>query len=132
MVAGIDSEGKIVRKGLLMAVGVFSTTAGVVGIVVPLLPTTPFLLLASACFASSSKRFHRAIHTNRVCGKYLTDYEAGLGVPLRIKAGSLISLWVTISITAAFFATAVPLRILLAAIAFGVTAHLARIPTCRQ
>ena len=132
MALGPDCDINAVRKAALTFVGVVSTAAGLVGIVVPLLPTTPFLLLASACFASSSDRFHRALHTNRVCGKYLTDYEAGLGVPLQVKAGSLMLLWATIGITAMFFSTSALVRILLAAIALGVTIHLARIPTTNR
>jgi uncharacterized membrane protein YbaN (DUF454 family) len=129
MAPGFGLNITALRKPLLAFVGVVSTAAGIVGIVVPLLPTTPFLLLASACFASSSNRFHRALHENRLCGKYLTDYEAGLGVPMVVKAGSLMLLWATIGVTALFFATSVPVRILLTAIAVGVTIHLASVPT---
>jgi uncharacterized membrane protein YbaN (DUF454 family) len=54
-------------------------------VLVPLLPTTPFLLLASACFARGSTRLHNWLQTNRVFGKYLRDYENGKGMPLRGK-----------------------------------------------
>jgi hypothetical protein len=69
----------------------------VLGIFLPLLPTTPFLLLASACFARASPRMHGWLRNNRVFGKYLRDYESGAGIPKRGKIWILIFMWGSMS-----------------------------------
>jgi hypothetical protein len=104
---------------------------GVVGIAVPLLPTTPFLLLASACFASSSERFNRSLHSNRVFGSYLTDYEAGRGISSRAKSATITVLWATILVSAALL-SGTHLRLVLFFVAVAVTAHILYIPTNRR
>ncbi|HEX7982021.1 MAG TPA: YbaN family protein [Duganella sp.] len=78
-------------------IGCMAVALGVLGIFLPLLPTTPFLLLASACFARGSTRMHNWLRTNRVFGKYLRDYENGRGIPLRGKVWILIFMWASMS-----------------------------------
>jgi uncharacterized membrane protein YbaN (DUF454 family) len=80
-------------KIILNLIGCLAVVLGVLGIFLPLLPTTPFLLLASACFARGSTRMHHWLQTNRVFGKYLRDYENGKGIPLRGKVWVLIFMW---------------------------------------
>lgn len=128
----VSAQSAGVRKAVLMGVGTASTALGVVGIAVPLLPTTPFLLLASACFATSSKRFHHALHANALFGQYISDYESGRGISLRAKIVTLSLLWITIGSSAIFVADGVYLRILLSIIAIGVTAHLVIVPTAKK
>ena len=84
-------------KIILNAIGMLAVILGVLGIFLPLLPTTPFLLLASACFARASPRLHNWLQTNRVFGKYLRDYENGKGIPLRGKVWILIFMWGSMS-----------------------------------
>jgi hypothetical protein len=74
-------------------IGCVALALGVLGIFLPLLPTTPFLLLASACFARGSTRMHNWLQTNAVFGKYLRDYENGKGIPLRGKVWILLFMW---------------------------------------
>ena len=116
---------------MLTGIGTVSVAAGVVGIFVPVLPTTPFLLLASACYASSSKRYHAWLHSNRVFGRYLTSYEEGRGLPLSFKVGTVLLLWLTIGATTLLFVTSSVLRIMLVGIAGAVTAHVATLRTCQ-
>jgi uncharacterized membrane protein YbaN (DUF454 family) len=92
--------------------------------VLPVLPTTPFLVLAALCFARSSMRCHRWLLTNRVFGRYLNDYICGLGVSRRVKAGVLVFLWGVITVSAVVFVDRLWLRVLLFAVAAGVTVHL--------
>ncbi len=66
---------KIVIRYLLMACGCISTIVGLIGIVVPLLPTTPFLILALTCFARSSPRFHQSLLNAPYLGVILNDWE---------------------------------------------------------
>jgi len=80
-------------KIVLNLIGCLAVVLGVLGIFLPLLPTTPFLLLASACFARGSTRLHHWLQTNRVFGKYLRNYENGHGIPLRGKIWVLIFMW---------------------------------------
>lgn len=120
------------RRGVYFSVGATSVALGVIGIFVPLWPTTCFLLLAGWCFARSSPRAERWLHENRLFGKYLKDYrERGIISP-RVRHTSLTVLWVFIGISAFLLASrlwAVPLLLL---VAVAVTAHLYSLPTESQ
>jgi uncharacterized protein len=73
--------------------GVLAVVLGILGIFLPLLPTTPFLLLASACFARGSVRLHRWLLGHPVFGDYLANFEAGRGIPLKGKIVATVMLW---------------------------------------
>jgi uncharacterized membrane protein YbaN (DUF454 family) len=118
-----------IKQTLLIAAGAVALGLGVVGVFVPLLPTTPFLLLAAACWVKSSRRLSDWLLGHRVFGRYIRDYRAGKGVPLRVKVVALVLLWLTIGASATFVVTALWARLLLLAIAAGVTVHLLRIRT---
>jgi uncharacterized protein len=118
-----------VRHTLLVVAGMLFVGLGVVGIFLPILPTTPFLLLAAYCFARSSDRFYHWLLTNRWFGEYIRNYREGRGMPLREKIISLTALWLTVGLTVAFSVSAWWLRLLLLGIALGVTTHLVRLPT---
>jgi hypothetical protein len=96
----------------------------------PILPTTPFLLLASFCYARSSKRLENWLLSNRWFGEYIKNYRAGLGLPLKHKLLSLLLLWLTIGY-AAWVASFWWLKLILLAIALGVSYHLLTIRTYR-
>jgi len=115
-------------KPLLIVAGTVSVGIGILGIFLPLLPTTPFLLLAAACYARSSPRLYRWLHENRWFGEYLTNYRAGRGLPVRGKIITLAILWVAIGLSI-ILVEHLALRLLLAAIVVGVTVHLLRMKT---
>ena len=69
---------------------------GIVGIFLPLLPTTPFLLLAAACYVRSSPRLYRWLMTQRWTGEYIRDYREKRGLPLRTKILTVLILWATV------------------------------------
>ena len=73
--------------------GALAVLLGVLGLFLPLLPTTPFLLLASWCFARGSDRLHRWLLSHRVFGEYLRNFEAGRGIPLKAKILATVMLW---------------------------------------
>jgi len=73
---------KLKRKLLIIA-GTISTAIGIIGIFVPILPTTPFLLLAAACYLRSSPRFYHWLVNNRFFGIYVRNYLQGRGMPLK-------------------------------------------------
>ncbi len=103
--------------------------AGVIGIFVPVLPTTPFLLLAAACYARSSDRFHQWLLNNPWFGQYIKDYHDGLGIRLSQKVIALSLMWLSICFAVVFAVDAWWGRTLLLMIAIGVTIHLLRMPT---
>jgi len=114
---------------LLISLGVFFLLLGFIGIFIPVLPTTPFVLLSAALFARSSERFYRWLMGNRYFGRYIKDYREGRGVPLRIKTGAILLLWITIGLSIAFGVELLAVRIVLALVAVGVTIHIATIRT---
>jgi uncharacterized membrane protein YbaN (DUF454 family) len=111
-------------RWLLAAAGFLFVGLGVVGAFLPLLPTTPFLLLAAACFARSSERFYKWLVGNRWFGVYVRDYREGRGIPVRIKVVTIGALWVVICLSAAFAVSNLIVRIILLLIAAGVTVHI--------
>lgn len=122
---------KLITHIFLISVGWLSVVLALFGIFLPLLPTTPFLLLAAICFAKSSPRFYQWLMTNRWFGEYLNNYRAGRGMQLRHKITALTLMWVSISYSAIMVAEAHWLRGLLVLIAVLVTWHLVRMPTYR-
>ena len=119
-------------RTLLIALGTLCVGLGVLGMLVPVLPTTPFLLLAAACFGRSSERFYRWLVTNRWCGAYIRNYREGRGIPLKQKVLAISLLWLTIGSTAWWAVSLWWVRLILLGIAVGVTIHLVKIRTCRQ
>ena len=119
-------------KKLLVAAGTFFVVLAIVGIFLPVLPTVPFLLLASTCYAKSSKRFYNWLLNNNWFGVYVKNYRKGEGIPLKMKALSIFSLWATIIFSAVFVVHILFLRIILILIAIVVTIHTLHIRTLKQ
>jgi uncharacterized membrane protein YbaN (DUF454 family) len=116
-------------KAVLVVCGSISVALGVVGIFLPLLPTTVFLLLAAACYARSSDRFYHWLVTHRWLGAYIRNHYEGRGMRRRDKIITILALWAGIGATAFLTVDALWLRLLLFGIALGVTLHVARLPT---
>ena len=112
---------------LLLAAGFTALALGAVGIFLPLLPTTPFLLLSAGCFLRSSDYFYRWITNHRLFGRFIRMYLKYRAVSVRSKALSLILLWPVMMSTVIFFVEHLWLRLLLIAIASGVTVHILKI-----
>jgi uncharacterized membrane protein YbaN (DUF454 family) len=122
---------KGLTKTLLLVCGTLCVALATLGIFLPVLPTTPFLLLAAACYAKSSERFYNWLLTNRWFGRYIQNYRQGRGIPLRHKVITIVLLWLTIGYTAWFLVSPWWGKLILLGIATGVTIHLARIKTLR-
>lgn len=123
-------SGKIWRV-LLILTGTLSVSLGVLGIFLPLLPTTVFLLLGAACYARSSPRFYYKLVNHRWLGPYIRSSREGQGMRRRDKAITLALLWAGIGATMIWSVEAIWLRLLLAAIAAGVTVHVVKLPAFR-
>jgi hypothetical protein len=123
---------KVVRALFLVA-GTICLALGAIGIFLPILPTTPFLLLAAACYLRSSERMHKWLLGNRWFGEYIKNYQAGRGIPMKTKILAITVLWGAILFSMFFMVSEVLIaQIVLFAIAVGVTVHLVRLPTFRK
>ncbi|WP_052078897.1 YbaN family protein [Spirochaeta lutea] len=118
-----------VKQWLYRILGVVFTALGVVGIVVPVWPTTIFLILASAVFLKSSPGMYRWLHDNPVLGPYLRAYRDKTGITIGYKVWTISVLWVGIVISAVFAVESLAVRIMLFTIALAVTIHVATIKT---
>lgn len=97
----------------LIIAGTISLVLGVLGIMLPLLPTTPFLLLSAACYVRSSDKLYQWLITNKYVGSYILNYREGKGIPLKAKIVSVSLLWVSMLYTIAFVIPLVMVKILL-------------------
>jgi uncharacterized membrane protein YbaN (DUF454 family) len=117
------------RKGLLIFVGVLSVGLAVAGIFLPLLPTTPFLLLAAACFFRSSDRLYRWLITHKWFGLYIKNYREHKAITRYSKVVILLLLWGTLGYTTIGVISALAVRVLLLLIGVGVTLHVLSLKT---
>ena len=117
---------------MLIVAGTLFVGLGIVGIFLPILPTTPFLLLAAACYARSSERFYRWLLNHRWFGTYIRTYQEGKGIPVKAKALSISLIWLTIVSSVIFVVHPLIVRIILIVIAAGVTVYLLSLPTLRE
>jgi uncharacterized protein len=118
-------------KLLLNIIGCLAVVLAVLGIFLPLLPTTPFLLLASACFVRGSGRLHRWLRNNPLFGEYLRNIEDKKGIPLKGKVMTLLFLWGSLAYSM-YFVGPLLLKLMLAAIGIGVTTLILRMKTLRS
>ncbi len=116
---------------LLIIAGTLSVGLGILGIFVPVLPTTPFLLLAAACYARSSQRFYDWLLNNKYFGNYIRNYQQRKAVPLKVKVLTLALLWITIGCSVMFAVEVFLVRVFLILIAIGVSIHIFSLRTLR-
>jgi len=115
-------------RALLVVCGTLCVALGVVGMFLPLMPTTVFLLMGAACYARSSDKFYQRLISNRWLGGYIKNSREGRGMTRRQKGTTLAMLWVGILATMIFTVTALWVHLLLLAIALGVTVHVVKVP----
>ena len=115
-------------KILLTIIGSIAVALAILGLFLPLLPTTPFLLLASACYLRGSKRMHNWLIGNRVFGEYLRNFEEGKGIPLKAKITALVLMWAS-RFFSIYTVRIVPLQLMLLAIGLGVSIYLLKMKT---
>ena len=116
-------------RWIFLAGGTISILLGVIGIFLPLLPTTPFLLLAAYLYSKSSVRYYNWLMNQKRLGPLVRNYHEGKGLPKRAKIIGVGFLWFTICTSAYFFVTMLELRVLLIGIACGVSWHILSLPT---
>ena len=116
-------------KYFYLVSGFLLVAIGVIGIFLPLLPTTIFLILASMCFVKSSPRANEWLRNHKILGAYIKNYHDNSGLTVKNKIFSLIFLWSMILVSAFLFTDEIYIRVLLFAIAVGVSIHLLMIKT---
>lgn len=120
-----------IRKAALIFLGTVCVGLGVLGMFLPLLPTTVFLLMAAYCYSHSSERFHTWLLNNRWCGSYIRNYKSGQGISIRQKVSTIAVLWASIGLSLWLLNAGLWLALLLIAIAAAVSIHMLMIKTFR-
>lgn len=89
------------KKTLFIGLGILCNTIGLIGIVVPGLPTTPFLLLAAGLYVRSSDKLYHQLLQSRLFGPYITDFQKHKGIRRKVKVRAITLMWtmITLSIT---------------------------------
>ena len=127
MAEDVKPPRRFVPRWILVLVGVLSVGLATAGIVVPLLPTTPCLLLAAACFVRSSDRLHRWLLGHRVYGPIIRGYREHRALPASSKVTILVFTWA--AILTSILVLVHPARFVLLAPAIGATWMMIRMPT---
>ncbi|MTI71657.1 MAG: DUF454 domain-containing protein [Firmicutes bacterium] len=120
------------KKIILIILGSISIALGIIGIFLPLLPTTPLLLLGASCYVKSSNSLYNWLINNKYLGSYIKNYREGRGIPKKTKIIAISTLWLTIGYSAIFIVPLLLIKILLLFIAIGVTIHLLTLPTYKK
>ncbi len=122
---------EIKKKGLVIA-GLFFFFLGLIGIFIPLLPTTPFLLLSATCFFRGSEKLYQWLLNHRIFGEYIRNFREHRAIPLKTKVLAITLLWITIILSVLFFTELLILDVVLIMIAIGVSIHILHFKTLEK
>jgi hypothetical protein len=114
----------IIKSGLLV-VGSISLVLGMVGIFLPVLPTTPFFLLSAACYVRSSDKAYQRLISNPHVGRYISEYRENGTIPLRMKVIAITMLFSGILFTSIYFTDSTFVRVMLGMVAVSVATFIA-------
>jgi len=117
---------------ILAFLGTLSLLLGIVGIFLPVLPTTPFLLLSATLYLHSSIRLYEWLMSHKHLGPYIKNFREHNAIPLRVKIVSVSLVWITFMYCTVFVAEAWWMRVMFIAIAIGVSAHILHFKTLRK
>lgn len=116
------------KKTLIFFGGWLALLVGIIGLLVPIMPTTPFMILAAACFSHSSPRFYNLLRKAPYFGPFIENYKTKQGVPLKNKILILFFVWCGISVSACVIAKAWAIA-LLSTVGIAVTIHILSLKT---
>lgn len=129
----------IIIRGLWFTGGTICLVLGAIGLFLPILPTTPFLLASTACYYKSSLKMHKWLIHNKWFGDYIRNYQEGKGMPIRTKIIALTVLWVTIGVSTFFFLErslptflVQPMQLTMIITVILVTMYILRLPTYKN
>jgi uncharacterized membrane protein YbaN (DUF454 family) len=118
-------------KWIWNILGFLSITAGILGLFLPVLPTTPFVLLAAACFAKGSTRFYNKLISNEMFGEMVRDFQKGLGIKKHIKVKAITLLWLSLLFSSYLLDFLIWLTALLIFVGLCVSKYILSLPTRR-
>ncbi len=121
-----------IKRTIFTVFGTIFLIIGAIGVFIPILPTTPFLLLAAACYLRGSERLHRWLINNRVFGEFIRNYTEGRGIKQRQKVYTISFLWLMIIFSVIYVLKSSLFKILLLIIAMVVSIHIIMLPTIKQ
>jgi uncharacterized membrane protein YbaN (DUF454 family) len=116
-------------RGLFLAAGTVALLLGLIGIFLPLLPTTPFVLLAAACYARGSRRFYDWLLAQRTFGPIVHEWQQHRSIPYRTKITAIVLMSLTLATSIVFFVKPVWLKAILAVAGAGLAIWLYRVPS---
>lgn len=122
---------KSAKRYMLIVSGSIALALGVIGVAIPLLPTTPFLLLAAFCYLRSSERLYHWLLGNRVLGPYIRNYLDHRAVKKGVKIATITLLWLALAISMVL-ASNIYMRIFLSVVGIGVSVHVLSLRTLRE
>lgn len=120
------------KKYILIVLGSISLGLGIIGIFLPLLPTTPFLLLAASCYVKSSPELYNWLISRKHLGKYIQNFKENRAIPLRAKIISVSLVWITLLYGAFFMVSHIAFRLLFVLLAAGISLHILSYKTLRK
>ena len=120
------------RRYLYLIVGSLALAAGVLGVFLPILPTTPFVLLAAWCFLRSSDKLYAWVIDNETFGPTVKNYQEGKGITQKTRIKAIVMMWATISISVYFFVSNLYVIAVMYLIAISVSLYLYRLPTITE
>lgn len=118
-------------KYLLIILGSLSLALGVIGIFLPLLPTTPFLLLSAALYVRSSEKLYQWLIHQKYLGSYIRNFREHRAIPLRAKIVSVSMVWITLTYCAIAVSEHLAIKALFILLAIGISLHILSYKTLR-
>ena len=135
----LKKRGQKVIRTIWLVAGTICVVLGAIGIVLPILPTTPFLLAAAACYYKSSPRMHKWLLNNKWFGEYIKNYQEGKGLTRKTKITALTVLWITIIISSFFILELIlppqlvlPIQAIMVTVAIVVSIYIIKLPTWKK
>jgi uncharacterized membrane protein YbaN (DUF454 family) len=120
------------KKGIYFVIGSISLVAGIIGIFLPVIPTTPFVLLSAWCFFRSSEKIYQWVISNKRFGPTIENYQEGRGITLNTKIRAVVMMWLTITLSIYFFISNLYIIALLYSISISVTFYIYKLPTLEE
>lgn len=121
-----------VKRAAFILAGFVFLAIGAIGVFIPILPTTPFILLSAACFYKSSERMHHWVTNNKLFGDYIRNYREGKGITLRAKMLTITLILISTAYSAIYMLNNIIHQIILVTIIAIVIIHILKLPTYRQ
>ncbi len=117
------------KQKIFLILGFIFVAFGIIGAILPLMPSTVFFILAAYFFSKSSEKFHKKLLDNKYIGRHLKNFYEKKGMPLRAKIISILSLFLTITISIILVERTPFLVVILLSVAFAVSFYIISLNT---